>query len=150
MVFYKPVRVFKNFSFAHLLDELQPCACNTAIQLRRFCDPLTINEHSEFFKPSCHVRTMNLEIIQHPGLRATLKQGLNHIVLRPTHIAQVVATILNAFDQLIPILQLDLIQFPINEARERLKTIFVKLRQNVDFETGVPLITAIFDVELVI
>jgi hypothetical protein len=66
---------------------------------------------------------MNLDIIQHPGLRAILKQGLNHIVLRPTHIAQAVATVLSAFDQLIPILQLDLIQFPINEARERLHSI---------------------------
>jgi hypothetical protein len=123
MVFYKPARVFKNFSFVHLLDEPQPYACNTTIRLRRFCDPLTINEHSQFCKPSCHVRTMNLDIIQHPGLCAALKQGLNYIVLRPTHIAEAVATVLNAFDQLIPILQLDLIQFPINEARERLHSI---------------------------
>jgi hypothetical protein len=30
------------------------------------------------------------------------------------------------------------------------KTIFVKLRQNVHFETGIPIIMAILDVELVI
>jgi hypothetical protein len=28
--------------------------------------------------------------------------------------------------------------------------VFVKLRQNVDFENGIPIITAILDVELVI
>jgi hypothetical protein len=123
MVFYKPARVFKNFSFVHLLDELQPCAYNTTIWLRRFCNPITINEYSKFCKPSCHVRTMKLDIIQHPGLRTALKQGLNHIVLMPTHIAHAVATVLSAFDQLIPILQLDLIQFPINEAHERLHSI---------------------------
>jgi hypothetical protein len=87
MVFYKLARVFKYLSFVHLLDELQPCACNTAIRLKRYRDPLTLNEHSKFCEPSCHVRTMNLEINQHPSLRAALKQGLNHIVLRLTHIA---------------------------------------------------------------
>jgi hypothetical protein len=44
-------------------------------------------------------------------------------VLRPTNIAQAIATILSAFDQLIPISQLDLVQFPINEAREQLHSI---------------------------
>jgi hypothetical protein len=30
------------------------------------------------------------------------------------------------------------------------KTVFVKLRQNVDFDTRFPIITIIFDIELVI
>jgi hypothetical protein len=63
MILYKLARVFKYFSFIHLLDELQPYACNTTIRLRRFCDPLTLNEHFEFCEPSCHIRTMNLDII---------------------------------------------------------------------------------------
>jgi hypothetical protein len=63
---------------------------------------------------------MDLDLIQHPGLRVALKQGLNHIVLRPTNIAQAVATMLDAFEQLIPILHLDSIQFPISEAHARL------------------------------
>jgi hypothetical protein len=120
MISYKPASVFKKFSFVHLLDELEPCACNTATRLRKFCDPLTKNEHSSFGKPSCHVRSMDLDLIQHPGLRVALKQGLNHIVLRPTNIAQAVATMLDAFEQLIPILHLDSIQFPISEARAHL------------------------------
>jgi hypothetical protein len=34
--------------------------------------------------------------------------------------------------------------------KNQYKAVFVKLRQNVDFETGFPTITAILDVELVI
>ena len=64
-----------------------------------------------------------MDIIQHPSLRQALKQGLNHIVLRPTNIAQAVAVALDAFDQLVTILHLDQIGFPINEARERLHSI---------------------------
>lgn len=61
---------------------------------------------------------MNLEIIQHPGLRVALKQGLNHILLKLTHIVHAVVIVLSTFDQLIPILKLNLIQFSINEAYE--------------------------------
>lgn len=64
-----------------------------------------------------------MDIIQHPGLRQALKQGLNHIVLRPTNIAQAVAVTLDAFDQLVNILHLDQTEFPISEARERLHNI---------------------------
>ena len=122
-IFYKPASVFKNFSFVHLFDEHDKCACTSASRLRNFCDPLTINEESKYCKSSLHVRTMNVDIIQHPGLRQALKQGLNHIVLRPTNIAQAVAVTLDAFDQLIGILHLDQIAFPINEARARLHSI---------------------------
>jgi hypothetical protein len=123
MILYQPASVFKKISFVHLLNELEPCVCNTATRLRRFCDSFTINEDSRFAKPSSHVRSMDLDIIQHPGLRDALRQGLNHIVLRPTNIGQAVATVLDAFEQLIPILHLDLLQFPILEARARLHNI---------------------------
>jgi hypothetical protein len=32
-----------------------------------------VNEHSDFCKPGTHVHTMDLDVIQHPGLRQALK-----------------------------------------------------------------------------
>jgi hypothetical protein len=34
---------------------------------------LTFNEHSDFCKPGAHVQTMDLDVIQYPGLRHALK-----------------------------------------------------------------------------
>jgi hypothetical protein len=81
MTMYKPSSVFKKNSFIHLLDDQIQCVCSTATQLRRFCDPLTVNEHSDFCKPGAHVRTMDLDVVQHPGLCQALKQDLNHVLL---------------------------------------------------------------------
>jgi hypothetical protein len=117
-VLYKPAVVFKQFSFVHLLDEEgDTCACSSITRLRGFCDPLTITEMSSFCKPAVHVRTMNINIIQHKLLRSALSQGLNHIPLQPTIIARAVASIMHAFEQLVLILQLDQLQFPIEAAR---------------------------------
>ena len=80
-VFYKPAIVFKSFSFTDLLDEKMSCACRSVARLKRFLDPLTINESSLFSKNDLHVRTMDMEIIQHPGFMFALAQGLNHIPL---------------------------------------------------------------------
>jgi hypothetical protein len=80
-VLYKPAAVFKQFSFVHLLHEDDTCACSSTTMLRSFCDPLTITETSNFCKPTVHVRTMNINIIQHKLLRSALSQGLNHIPL---------------------------------------------------------------------
>jgi hypothetical protein len=91
----------KKKSFIHLLDDQIQCVCSTTTQLRRFCDPLIVNEYSDFCKPGTHVCTMDLDVIQHLGLRQALKQGLNHVLFRPTNIAQAVATALEAFDQLV-------------------------------------------------
>jgi hypothetical protein len=66
---------------------------------------------------------MDLNIIHHSGLLSALKQGLNHIVLCPTNIAQVITMTFDAFDQLITILHLDQINFTINEARSCLHRI---------------------------
>jgi hypothetical protein len=73
MTMYKPSSVFKKNSFIHLLDDLIQCVRSTATRLRWFCDPLTVNEHSDFCKPGTHVHTMDLDVIQHPGLRQALK-----------------------------------------------------------------------------
>jgi hypothetical protein len=56
-------------------------------------------------------------------LRQALKQDLNHVLLRPTNIVQAVATALEAFDQLVPLLHLDTIDFPITKARTHLHKI---------------------------
>ena len=115
-------RVPTNFSFIHLPDVQTQCACSTTTQLRRFCDLLLLNEHFDF-APGAHVCTMDLDVVQHPRLRQALKQGLNHIVLRPTNIAEVVATALESFDQLVSILHLDSMDFLITEARSHLHII---------------------------
>jgi hypothetical protein len=120
-VFYKPASVFKKFSFIELLSEDNSCACSSATRLRRFCDPLTINETSSYAKTGMHVRTMDLSIIQHKGLKDALSQGLNHIPLSPTKIGQTIAIIMDAFSQLVDILQLTSVQFPIDEARLHLQ-----------------------------
>jgi hypothetical protein len=119
-VLYKPAAVFKQFSFVHLLHMDQTCACTTTARLRNFCDPLTGNETSSFCKASVHVRTMNINIIQHVQLRSAVCQGLNHIPLRPTSIAKAIASIMMAFEQLVQILHLNLIQFPTEAARLQL------------------------------
>ena len=120
-VFYKPASVFKKFSFVELLNEDYSCACSIAARLRKFCDPLIINETSSYAITSIHVRTMDLSIIQHSGLRDALSQGLNHIPLNPTKIGQAIAVIMDAFSQLVDILQLTKLQFPIEEAHIHLQ-----------------------------
>ena len=69
---YKPAAVFKQFSFIHLLSENDTCACSNTARLIKFCDPLTITETSSVCKPTVHVRTMDLNIIQHKLLRSAL------------------------------------------------------------------------------
>lgn len=119
-VLYKPSAVFKHFSFVHLFDESNQCACNKYTRFRNFIDPLTVNEISNFTKPAMHIWTMDLSIIQHKDLRNAVAQGLNHIPWQPTNIAQAMAMVFDAYEQLIPILQLDTTKFPIQEARSRL------------------------------
>jgi hypothetical protein len=104
----------------HLLDDTILCACNLATRLVKFCDPFTLSEESSFCKATLHVRTMDLHIIQHPGLRHALAQGLNHIPLKPTSIAHAIAVIMHAYDQLCNILDLKTLQFPIEAARSHL------------------------------
>jgi hypothetical protein len=116
-VVYRPSLVFKTFSFVDLLNKDQQCACRSARRLLNFCDPSTLNETSSFAKIQLHVRTTDLSLIQHNGLRNALAQGLNHIPVRPTNIAEAVAIIMDAFEQLSCILQLESLQFPLHEAR---------------------------------
>jgi hypothetical protein len=115
-VLYRPAAVFKQFSFVHLLHENEQCACMSTSRLRNFCDPLTATETSSFCNPSVHVRTMNMDIIQHRELRLAISLGLNHIPLQPTSIANAIAAVMHAFDQLVVILSLVQLQFPLADA----------------------------------
>lgn len=120
---YRPAEVFKKFSFVHLLDHDTHCACEKATRLKKFIDENTMNETSSFRHADVHVRTMDLNIIQHPLLKEALAQGLNHIPLRPTNIGQAVAVACDAFIQLCLILNLTEHNFPINEATQRIQNL---------------------------
>lgn len=86
------------FSFIDLFDEEKQCLCSSAHRLRNFCDSLTLNETSSFAKSSIHVCTMDSYIVQHKGLREALSQGLNHIPVRPTNIAEATTIMMDAFE----------------------------------------------------
>jgi len=120
-VLYKPSAVFKQFSFIQLLDEANSCACLSTKRFFKFLDPLTINETSSYARSTAHVRTMDLSIIQHSSLRDAVAQGLNHIPLRPTNITHALATALDAFEQLVSILDLESTDFPISLAHDHLR-----------------------------
>ena len=113
---YKSAMVFKTFSFCHLLHEDSTCACNLVKRLNGFLDPMTLNETSRFTKRCMHIRSMDISIIQNKELRAALRQGLNHIPLRPSNIAEAIAIVLDAYDQLVLILNLMSTNFPVKEA----------------------------------
>ena len=115
---YRPSEVFKKFSFANLLDENCQCACLSYKRLRPFCDPLTIHEDSSFCKSSLHVRSTDMSIVQHSGLRDALAQGLNHILLKPTKIAEAMAVAMSAFEQAVNIFCSHDSLFPVDQARK--------------------------------
>ena len=127
---YKLAMVFKKNSFCHLLHENSTCACNSIQRLRGFLDPLTMNEASSFTKSSMHVRSMDMSIIQNIDLRNALKHGLNHIPLKPFNIAEAIAIILDAYDQMVEILDLISLKFPVKEARSQLQSICLEQLEN--------------------
>ena len=116
--FYRPSEVFKKFSFIHLLDETDKCMCLHAKRLAKFLDVQTAQETSCMVVPQMHVRTVDIDLVQHRELRAALAMGLNHIPLKPTCLSVSIATILDAFMQLIQILKLELLGLPIDQACE--------------------------------
>lgn len=104
--FYKPSVVFKQFSFVNLFDNTNTCICHSAKRVSRFLDQNTVNECAGYDKPSAHVRSTDLTLIQHPQLRAALKLGLNHIPLQPTLFHIAINVVINAFKQVYEICQL--------------------------------------------
>ena len=122
-VVYKPALVFRDFSFLHLLDETKTCLCLSAKRLHRFLDSKTKDEVSSFAREQVHVRTVDMNIVHHKGLREALAMGLNHIPVRPTsNFAVSIATALHGFEQLVTILSLENSGFPMQEACEWLRT----------------------------
>jgi hypothetical protein len=117
-VMYKPAIVFKKFSFLHLLDANETCICNSAKRFQRYLDPRTLEEQSSYATHAAHVRTMDVNIIQHPELRKAISQGLNHVPVKPTSIRLCIDTALDALEQLAAILSLHSQNFPYQEAKE--------------------------------
>ena len=117
-VLYKPAVVFKKFSFVHLLDANETCLCNSAKRFQRYLDPRTSEEMSSYAPAMAHVRTMDVNIIQHPQLKKAVTQGLNHIPLRPTSFRLCIDTALDAMQQLAVILGLHATNFPFQEAQQ--------------------------------
>jgi hypothetical protein len=70
---YQPAAVLKKFSFANVLDANQHCACMTTKRLLKFCDPQTISECPSFGDSRLHVRSMDMNLIQHKDLRHALR-----------------------------------------------------------------------------
>jgi len=120
-VFYKPAFVFKLFSFLELFDVNNVCKCLQVRRFAEFLDPLTESESSKYAPASVHVRSTNVNLIQNRQLREAMKQGLNHIPLKPTKLNLCISTIMDAFDQLCSMLGLEDLEFPVNEAREWLR-----------------------------
>jgi hypothetical protein len=84
VAFYKPTTMFKIFSFVHLFYESEQCAYTSTCRFQKSRDPFIVLETSTHSKPSLHVLTMDVSIIQHKELRHAFAQGLNHILLKPT------------------------------------------------------------------
>ena len=114
--------MFKHFTFIDLFDSTKNCLCSSAKRLKNFLDPKTLDELSSFAPAALHVRTTNVNIIQHTDLKKAVSMGLNHIPLRPTAINLCMFTILEAFEQVATILQLRSLGFPIDVATKWLKT----------------------------
>ena len=76
-----------------------------------------MEEISSVVPTAVHVRTMDMNIIHYKRLRQALAMGLNHIPMKPTSLfATTIATILDGFQQVALILQLDQQEFPIESA----------------------------------
>jgi hypothetical protein len=59
-----------------------------------------------FYRLAAIFKTFSFVDLQYSLLRDALSQGLNHIPLRPTNISESVAVFVDAFKQLVDILQL--------------------------------------------
>lgn len=80
--------------------------------------PQTMNETSRYAKAQMHVRTTDVKIIQHTGLKEAVGMGLNHIPLKPKNIVVSIATALDTFGQFMQILGLESVGLPIVDATE--------------------------------
>ena len=79
------------------------CICTSSKRLGQFVDPETIDDND----PRAHVRTMDIKIIHHHGLREAIGLGLNHIPLRHTNIQEAIQVVMNTFVQVCQLLKLE-------------------------------------------
>lgn len=76
------------------LDEL--CICQSPKRFNKFLDNETLDENNKE-EGKRHVRTIDLFIIQHEGLRQALQMRLNYIPLRSTVIYEAIQVIHDTF-----------------------------------------------------
>ena len=100
---YRPGMVFKDFEIQDGLNIEDMCICHTSKRFNKFLDIDTMGEDNGM-KERVHVRTMDISIVQHKGLRQALTMGLNHIPLRPTAIHEAIQVIHDTFVQVCQIL----------------------------------------------
>jgi len=114
-----------------LLNENDYCACLNAKRLHNFLDPTIQDEISKHATPVVHVRTMDTGIIQHIALRRAVSYSLNNIPLKPTSLAKCIATVLDAYEQMVSLFNLESLDFPIDQARAWIQNtcniIFIKM-----------------------
>ena len=131
---YKPGMVFKDFDISELMEKEVKCICHSSNRLRKFIDTEAIDNEQVVDGCKGHVRTMDISIIQHKGLRHAIKMGLNHIPLRPTIIHEAVQVVCDTFLQVCQVLNVshmvDMEQ-ACKEVRVRCRTIlFEACKQN--------------------
>ena len=95
------------------------CICQSSRRFNKFIDIDTLGQNNEK-RGIGHVRTMDMSIVQHKGLRKTLTMGLNHIPLRPTHIHEVIQVILDTFLQVCHVLNTEHL-LDMNEATKEIQ-----------------------------
>ena len=99
---YRPGKVFKYFDVSTIEKDINNCICQSSRRFRNFLDKNT----SSIGMDKGHVRTMDLNIILHKGLRHALKMGLNQIPLRPTIIQDAIQVVFDAFIQVCQVLDI--------------------------------------------
>lgn len=103
---YKPGMVFKDFEIPELMEKEVKCICHSSNRLRKFIDPEAMDNEQVNDTLIGHVRTMDISIIQHKGLRNAIKMGLNHIPLKPTLIFEVIQVVYDTFLQVCQVLNI--------------------------------------------
>ena len=106
MFCYRPSMVFKKFDIAKLNMVEDNCICQLSKRFSKFIDMDTSTCTNEGKRECGHVRTMDLSIIQHKGLRHALKMGLNQIPLRPTIIHEAIQVVHDTFLQVCEVLNI--------------------------------------------
>ena len=99
---YRPGKVFKNFDVSTMKENLDMCIGKSSRRFHNFLDKNTCSNGMD----KGHVRTMDLNIILHKGLRHALKMGLNQIPLRPTIIHDAIQVVFDVFIQVCQVLDI--------------------------------------------